>query len=97
MVVDSLKVFFFSVYMSKWAVRTAAYTGEASVSLQCPCPSGSELLTQAGLFSKLLSLYLVSILPVCATAALSIRFYPDNEVKGERKGARVAAAVAGVT
>lgn len=86
------KGFFLSICLT---VRAAGCAGEASVSLHCPCPSGSEPLTEAGPFSERLSLYLVSILPVCAAAVLSIHA-PTMRRSGERKGARVV-AVAEVT
>lgn len=84
MVVDALKAFL-SFYMSNCAVRAAGYAGEASVSLQCPCPSGSERLTEAGPFSQRLSLCLVSILPVWAAAELSIHTPHNEEKRGTQR------------
>lgn len=92
--VDSREAFF-SVCVSKWAVRAAGDAGEAFGSHRCPCPSAGEPLAQAGPFSQRLSLHLVSVLLVWAAALLSIRA-PTMRRSGEGKGARAAAAAAEV-
>lgn len=81
--------------MSNGAVGAAGYAGEASVSLQYPSPSGSEALSEAGPFSGRLALYLVSILPVCAAAAVLSIHTLTTRRSGERTGAQVAEATRG--